>query len=86
MRKMHNPPTGKIKNTHFITTQPHEILEKFEPILTTILHEHHNNYIELPNGNFAYQKDKSVLGVNKSFLKVKDSFILNLLNVVLKIK
>ena len=44
MKKMHNPPTGKIKNTYFIfnTTQPHEILEKFEPILTTILHEHNN--------------------------------------------
>lgn len=44
------------------------------------------NTIELPNGNFAYQKDESVLGVNKSFLKVKDSLILNLLNVVLQIK
>ena len=44
------------------------------------------NTIELPNGNFAYQKDKSVLGVNKSFFKVKDGLILNLLNVVLKIK
>lgn len=44
------------------------------------------NKIELANGNFAYQKDKSVLGVNKSFFKVKDGLILNLLNVVLKIK
>ena len=44
------------------------------------------NTTELPNGNFAYQKDKSVLGVNKSFFKVKDGLIFNLLNVVLKIK
>ena len=44
------------------------------------------NRIELPTDNFAYQKDESVLGVNKSFFQVKNGLILNLLNVVLKIK
>ena len=63
---------------HFITTQPHENLKKFESTLTTTLLEQ--------RCIFAYQKDKSVLGLNKSFFKVKNGLILNLLNVVLKKK
>lgn len=59
-----------------------ESLKKLSPFSVLF----YMNTIELPNGNFAYQKDKSVLGVNKSFFKVKDGLIFNLLNVVLKIK